>query len=86
MTISERVKSINPSQTLAITAQALKMKREGKKVISFAAGEPDFSTPKNINGQIVFIATTKTEKDIIMSEKGQIGDEYEDIEYCPIVK
>jgi len=48
MTISERVKNINPSQTLAITAQALEMKREGKKVISFAAGEPDFDTPENI--------------------------------------
>ncbi|MBA7499889.1 Aspartate aminotransferase [subsurface metagenome] len=48
MTISERVKNINPSQTLAITAQALEMKREGKKVISFAAGEPDFGTPENI--------------------------------------
>ena len=53
MTISERVKSINPSQTLAITAQALKMKREGKKVISFAAGEPDFSTPKNIREKAI---------------------------------
>jgi len=53
MTISERVKSINPSQTLAITAQALKMKREGKKVISFAAGELDFSTPKNIREEAI---------------------------------
>ena len=53
MTISERVKSINPSQTLAITAQALKMKREGKKVISFAAGEPDFGTPKNIREEAI---------------------------------
>jgi len=53
MTISERVKSINPSQTLAITAQTLKMKREGKKVISFAAGEPDFSTPKNIREEAI---------------------------------
>ncbi|GAH23504.1 unnamed protein product, partial [marine sediment metagenome] len=48
MTISERVKNINPSQTLAITPQALKMKKEGKKVISFGAGEPDFDTPENI--------------------------------------
>ena len=53
MTISNRVKSINPSQTLAITAQALKMKREGKKVISFAAGEPDFDTPKNIKEEAI---------------------------------
>lgn len=53
MTISNRVKSINPSQTLAITAQALKMKREGKKVISFAAGEPDFNTPENIKEEAI---------------------------------
>jgi len=30
MAISERVRNVNPSQTLAITAQALKMKRGGK--------------------------------------------------------
>lgn len=53
MTISKRVKNINPSQTLAITAQALKMKREGKKVISFAAGEPDFVTPENIREKAI---------------------------------
>jgi aspartate aminotransferase len=53
MTISNRVKSINPSQTLAITAQALNMKREGKKVISFAAGEPDFDTPENIKEEAI---------------------------------
>jgi len=38
---------------LAITAQALKMKREGKKVISFAAGEPDFDTPENIREKAI---------------------------------
>ncbi|MEA1939036.1 MAG: pyridoxal phosphate-dependent aminotransferase, partial [Candidatus Caldatribacteriota bacterium] len=53
MTISERVKNINPSQTLAITAKALKMKQEGKKVISFAAGEPDFNTPENIGEEAI---------------------------------
>lgn len=53
MTTSNRVKSINPSQTLAMTAQAIKMKREGKKVISFAAGEPDFDTPKNIKEEAI---------------------------------
>ena len=53
MAISERVKNINPSQTLAITAQALKMKQEGKKVISFAAGEPNFNTPENIREKAI---------------------------------
>lgn len=53
MTISDKVSNINPSQTLAITAQALKMKREGRKVISFAAGEPDFDTPENIREKAI---------------------------------
>jgi len=53
MTISDLVKNINPSQTLAITAQALKMKQEGKKVISFGAGEPDYDTPQNIKEEAI---------------------------------
>jgi len=53
MALSDLVKNINPSQTLAITAQALKMKQEGKKVISFGAGEPDFDTPENIREEAI---------------------------------
>ncbi len=40
-----RIKKINPSSTLAITSKAKKLKLEGKDVVSFAAGEPDFDTP-----------------------------------------
>jgi aspartate aminotransferase len=43
--LSERIKKINPSPTLAITAKAKKLKSEGRDVIAFAAGEPDFDTP-----------------------------------------
>jgi len=43
--LSGRLKKINPSSTLAITAKAKKLKAEGKDVVSFAAGEPDFDTP-----------------------------------------
>ena len=53
MSISERVKYISPSQTLAITAQVLKMKAEGKNIISFGAGEPDFDTPDNIREEAI---------------------------------
>jgi len=42
---AERIKKINPSSTLAITSKAKKLKAEGKDVVSFAAGEPDFDTP-----------------------------------------
>lgn len=43
--LAQRLKEINPSATLAITSKAKKLKSEGKDVISFAAGEPDFDTP-----------------------------------------
>lgn len=48
MTFAERVKHIQPSQTLAITALVESMRREGKHVIGLGAGEPDFDTPEPI--------------------------------------
>ncbi|MBN2395200.1 MAG: pyridoxal phosphate-dependent aminotransferase [Candidatus Atribacteria bacterium] len=51
--LSDRVKNICPSQTLAITSQVLKMRAEGKKIISFGAGEPDFDTPTNIREEAI---------------------------------
>ncbi len=43
--LAERLSTINPSSTLAITAKAKKLKSEGRDIVSFAAGEPDFDTP-----------------------------------------
>lgn len=48
MEIAKRAKQISPSLTLEITARAKKMKADGMKVVSFAAGEPDFNTPEYI--------------------------------------
>ena len=46
--ISANVQAVPPSLTLAITAQAAKMKKEGIDVCSFGAGEPDLDTPEFI--------------------------------------
>ena len=46
--LAERVKNIVPSATLAIDAKAKQLKKEGKDVVIFGAGEPDFNTPENI--------------------------------------
>ncbi len=46
--LSRRVREIEESQTLALTALALKLKAEGVDVISLTAGEPDFPTPAHI--------------------------------------
>jgi aspartate aminotransferase len=48
MQLSERVKSLLPSPTLAIDSKAKKMKSEGVDIIGFGAGEPDFDTPDYI--------------------------------------
>jgi aspartate aminotransferase len=46
--LSQRAVALQPSATLAMNAKAKKLKAEGKNVIGFAAGEPDFPTPKHI--------------------------------------
>lgn len=46
--LSERSKRVSPSLTLEITAKAKKLRAEGKPVVSFGAGEPDFNTPDYI--------------------------------------
>ncbi|MCX6348858.1 MAG: pyridoxal phosphate-dependent aminotransferase [Candidatus Aureabacteria bacterium] len=48
MKISRRLKNIGPSLTLAVTARAKALQKEGVDVVSFAAGEPDFETPEHI--------------------------------------
>ena len=46
--VSNRLKVIKPSPTLAVSAKAAKLKAEGKDVIAMGAGEPDFDTPQFI--------------------------------------
>ena len=53
MIVSEKLSRIEPSITLAITALANQMKKEGKKVVSFSAGEPDFDTPVHIKQRAI---------------------------------
>nr|WP_179493811.1 pyridoxal phosphate-dependent aminotransferase [Leifsonia sp. AK011] len=46
--ISRRIAAIAESATLKVDAKAKALQAEGRPVISFAAGEPDFPTPANI--------------------------------------
>jgi aspartate aminotransferase len=46
--ISARIASISESATLAVDAKAKALKAEGRPVIGFGAGEPDFPTPDYI--------------------------------------
>ena len=46
--ISNSLKRIKPSPTIAVTQKARELKAAGKDVIALGAGEPDFDTPENI--------------------------------------
>ncbi|MDO9585536.1 MAG: pyridoxal phosphate-dependent aminotransferase [Syntrophales bacterium] len=48
MKLSQRISKIKPSPTLTITAKANAMRAEGRDIIGFGAGEPDFDTPDAI--------------------------------------
>lgn len=48
MELSQRVRNVKPSPTLAISARAAQLKAEGRDIINLGVGEPDFDTPQHI--------------------------------------
>ena len=46
--LSKKIRKVQASPTLAISAQAKMMKKQGEDVVGFGAGEPDFDTPEHI--------------------------------------
>ena len=46
--LTKRIDALSESITMAITALAQELKAEGKDILSFSAGEPDFDTPQVI--------------------------------------
>lgn len=48
MDISQSLKRIKPSPTIAVTNKARELKAAGRDIIGLGAGEPDFDTPDNI--------------------------------------
>ncbi len=48
MKLSERALNLAESATMAVSGRAAQLRREGKDIVSFGAGEPDFDTPDHI--------------------------------------
>lgn len=48
MKLAKRVSQLSSSPTMAVAAEAARLKAEGKEIIDFSVGEPDFNTPENI--------------------------------------
>lgn len=86
--LSNRVNSIKPSPTLAVTNRAAELRAAGKNIIGLGAGEPDFDTPAHIkdaaieainNGFTKYTAvdgTPELKKAIIAKFKRDNGLEY----------
>jgi len=67
--VSELIKKVKPSATIAVSMKAAELRRAGKDVIGLGAGEPDFDTPEHIkqaaydaikNGQTKYTAVDGT--------------------------
>ncbi len=50
---SELISAVEESKTMAISSLVKKLKSEGKNVLSFSAGEPDFPTPNYIKNAAI---------------------------------
>jgi len=53
MRLSEVGSSVRPSATLALNARVKELRGQGRQVLSFAVGEPDFDTPEHIKAAAV---------------------------------
>jgi len=51
--LSDRIQTLSPSLTIAISSLARDLKAQGKDILSFSAGEPDFGTPKRIKDEAI---------------------------------
>lgn len=61
LSLSNKIKDIQPSKTLAVQEKIIKLRQSGKEIISFTVGEPNFFTPENIkNAGIEAIQNNKT--------------------------
>jgi len=51
--LSDRIQILSPSLTIAISSLARDLKAQGKDILSFSAGEPDFGTPQRIKEEAI---------------------------------
>ena len=89
MELASRMEKLSPSVTMAITALGRELKAQGRDILSFSAGEPDFNTPDVIkeaaiqaikDGHTKYTAVegiTETKQAIINKLKRDHGLDYE---------
>ena len=58
--ISSRIASLAPSATLAVDAEARRLRDAGRAIIGFGAGEPDFPTPEHVQAAAAAAAAERS--------------------------
>lgn len=88
--LSDRVQSIAPSPTMAVSAKATELKEQGVDIIGLGAGEPDFPTPAHIidsaNRAMADGKTTYTPANGILPLRQAVCDKLKrdnDLDYTP---
>ncbi|MDF1879226.1 pyridoxal phosphate-dependent aminotransferase [Sulfurimonas sp. SAG-AH-194-C20] len=88
--LTNRINTLSESITIAITTLAQELKAQGKDVLSFSAGEPDFGTPQVIKDAAILAInndfTKYTAVDGIPALKEAIATKLKrdnDLEYAP---
>jgi aspartate aminotransferase len=51
--LSQAVRRVKPSATIAVTTKAAELKRAGRDVIGLGVGEPDFDTPEHVKAAAI---------------------------------
>ncbi|HXV62117.1 MAG TPA: pyridoxal phosphate-dependent aminotransferase [Vicinamibacteria bacterium] len=51
MRLARRVGLIQPSPTMAVMAEAMRLRAAGEDIVDFSAGQPDFATPEHIKDE-----------------------------------
>jgi aspartate aminotransferase len=51
--LAKRMDQLSPSMTIAVSTLAQELKAQGKDILSFSAGEPDFDTPQKIKNSAI---------------------------------
>ena len=51
---SNRIETLEPSMTIEISTRARELQAQGKNILSFSAGEPDFDTPAKIKEAAIY--------------------------------
>ena len=53
MELAERLKRLGSENAFTVLGKVMKLREQGKDVISFCIGEPDFNTPENIKNAAI---------------------------------